>query len=468
MNQPAPFLIAAEENILGALLIDNRLYGQIGGFLRPEHFYSPLHARIYQLAGEQITSGRKATAISIRPAIGEVEIAPGVTAPQYLTRLCGEVASLIDAHDHAEMVRDAYLIRRISGVGSELVAPAEGHPRDRLAAAFEEIDNIRAELIGASSRRVAVGNVGTDILDRINRVRSGEKVDVFTPTGYGDIDRVMNGGWYGGDLVVMAGRPGMGKTAVACAMAVEAARKGCGVVMFSLEINRLQTAARMMAHRAYSRHSTLNFGRINAAKDIQDEELWRLEETANFFANLPIMIDDTPRLTVSQITQRAKAEKDRMAKLGIPLGLIVVDYLKFVKASDRYKGQRVYEVGEISSGLKELAKDLNTTVILCAQLNRGVESREDKRPDLADLRESGDLEADADAVMFLYREHYYLTRSSDFRSGDAQAIERAIQCEHDLELIIAKNRKGATDIVRLFCDIACSHISQRRSFGASL
>lgn len=459
MTMPVPHSIEAEQNLLGALLTDNRLFGRIGGFLQREHFYDPLHGLIYQTAHDQVAAGRKATPISIEPALGG-ECAPGVSARQYLTKLASEAASLLDAPDHAEMIRDMCVMRRIAGVAGRVTGPDPGYPRDKLSAAFDELDLIRGELVGSNSRRMPVGDISAEILDRVGRVRGGEKVDVYTPTGYPDIDRIMNGGWYGGDLIVLAGRPGMGKTAMACCLAVEAARRGAGAVVFSLEIDRRQTASRMLAHRSYASHTALSFGRINAAKEITDDELWRLEDATKALAKLNILVDDTPRLTVGQIAQRAKAEKEKLAKAGVSLGLVVVDYLKFVKASDRYKGQRVYEVGEISAGLKEMAKDLNTTVILCAQLNRGVESREDKRPDLADLRESGDLEADADAVMFLYREHYYLTRSSEYRAGSIAVQEQAINCEHGLELIVSKNRKGATGTVNLFCDIASSHISQ--------
>ncbi len=462
---PFPYMFRAEQNVLGAILTDNSLYGRVGGMLRPEHFSDPLHARIYEVASGQIVAGRVATPITISPALGDAPISEGVKVSDYLTHLCIDTASLIDVPEQAEMLRDAWAMRRLSALGAVLSHPAENFPRERLSAAFEEIDQIRADLTNAKSRRVAVGNVGNEILERIARVRSGEKVDVFTPTGFADIDKIMNGGWYGGDLIILAGRPGMGKTVMACAAAVEAARRGAGVLCFSMEISSIQTASRMMAHRAYSRTSNLSFGRINAARDINDDELRRLEQVASKMGDLPIAIDDSSRLTVSQIAQRAKVEKERLAKQGIPLGLVVVDYLKFVKASDRYSGQRVYEVGEISAGLKELAKDLNVSVLLCAQLNRGIEAEKDKRPDLAHLRESGDLEADADAVLFLYREHYYLSRSSEFRSGDPEVTNRAIDCEHDLELIVAKNRKGQTGVVKLYCDIGHSHVSQAIEFG---
>ncbi|MDZ5448615.1 replicative DNA helicase [Labrys sp. ZIDIC5] len=454
-----PYIVATEQNVLGALLTDNRVYGRIAGILRPEHFADPLHQRIYEVATNQINAGRVANPISVRPALGEAEIAPGVDVPAYLVRLSQDTASLLDVHDHAELIRDSSAMRRLAAIGGQLSSPALEYPYQRLGTAFDEIDALRAELTATTSRRLSIGKAGDETLDRIERARRGEKVDVFVPTGFDDLDRALNGGWYGGDLIILAGRPGMGKTVVACAVGVEAARKGAGVLAFSLEIDSNQTVSRMIAHRAYQPHSTLNFGRITAAKDISDEEMRRIEAVHASMKELPITIDDTPRLTVSQIYQRAKAERDRLAARGIPLALVVIDYLKFVKASDRYKGQRVYEVGEISSGLKEMAKELKVAVILCAQLNRGIEAEKDKRPDLAHLRESGDLEADADAVLFLYREHYYLSRSPEFRASDPETVTKALDCENKLEMIIAKNRKGPTTKIDLFCDIACSHVA---------
>lgn len=466
-NDSTPYIVTTEQNVLGALLSDNRVYGRVAGILKPEHFSDPLHRRIYEVVTNQIIAGRTATPLTVRPALGEVEIVAGVTVPSYLTQLCQDTSSMLDVHEHAELIRDCSAMRQLAAIGNQLSGPAEQYPHERLNLAFEEIDGLRADLTATTSRRVSIGKAGEETLDRLERARRGEKVDVFVPTGFDDLDRALNGGWYGGDLIILAGRPGMGKTVVACAVGVEAARRGAGVLTFSLEIDSNQTVSRMIAHRAYQRHSTLSFGRITAAKDITDEEMRRIESVHASLKELPLTIDDTPRLTVSQIFQRAKAERDRLAAHGIQLAVVVIDYLKFVKASDRYKGQRVYEVGEISSGLKEMAKELKVAVILCAQLNRGIEAEKDKRPDLAHLRESGDLEADADTVLFLYRDHYYLSRSPEFRAGDQETVTKAIDCENKLEMIIAKNRKGPTTKIDLFCDIACSHVAPayNRLFG---
>jgi replicative DNA helicase len=208
----------------------------------------------------------------------------------------------------------------------------------------------------------------------------------------------------------------------------------------------------------YSGRHVVGYGDIMRGK-IEPEDVWRLEDCEKQLRSMPLVMDDSSGATLAQISARVRSERDRMAKAGTKLGLVVWDYLKFIKASDRYSGQRHYEVGEISVGLKRICLDFGVCGLLMAQLNRQTEGRDDKRPQLADLRESGDLEADADVVAFVYREAYYADRAAGAKNGDPDLIRQAVDAQNKLELIVAKNRTGATRTHHLWCDIRCSKIS---------
>lgn len=471
MSHPLPaallYSIEAEQAVLGAVLIDNTAAGPISVYLRAEHFYDPLHRTIYQAILNLIEGGYVATPVSVLPGVGQGQINDKVTVAEYLVRLVVSAPRVGGLGTMAELIRDFCAMRRVVAIGGDLAALLVGQPRERLARAFEMIDTVRAELAGADLRRAPISTVAGDLVARIERVRAGLAVDLFHKTGFSDLDGALQGGWYRGDLIIIGGRPGMGKTVLACCLALEGAkvdRSGkTGVLAYMLEIGEMQTAARMLAHRIYLDRAPLQYGRILSGKNLTDEDMWRLEEGLIKLKSLPLIIDDSSSLPLTQIVQRTAAEQVRMAKEGVELGPVVIDYMKFVKSSDRYAGQRTHEVGEISLGLKKMAKDLGVPVILLHQLNRGVEQqgRADRRPDLADLRDSGDLEADADVVIFPFREYYYLSRSADFRNNVEEVRLRASECEHDLELIVAKNRKGPTAVIKVWCDIGCSHISQR-------
>jgi replicative DNA helicase len=234
--------------------------------------------------------------------------------------------------------------------------------------------------------------------------------------------------------------------------------EGFGALAYSLEVPKKQITARYLSDLAYRAQSPLEYGRI-ARGDFNDTDAWMLDDAAKRLGALPLTLDATSRITLAEIGAGVRAEKARMARDNIRLAVVFIDYLKFIKASDRYKGQRHYEVGEISAGLKQLAKDEGLCVVLLAQLNRALENREDKRPNLSDLRESGDLEADADVVAFIHREAHRVLKSADYRSNKAEAIAHYVAIQHEAEIILGKNRAGPEKTAHLWCDPSCSTMS---------
>jgi len=455
--------IEAEQAVLGSLLLNNGLYGKLGRFLRAEHFFDPLHGAIFAASEALLNDNRPANPITVLPAIGDQPLGDSSTK-SYLIALVSRRTLSPDIESLAELVRDYAVSRRLAAIGGQ-VAGAGEQPRSANERAFDEIDMVRGDLAGAIDKREALGALAERFLDSVERRREGKEEVLRYSTGLPDLDKDLQGGLYAGELTILAGRPGMGKTALACSLARRIAKtegERCGVYLLSFEVNDEQVAARMLADQVYRKTDALGFGKILKGSDLDAEEMWRLEEGRVLLAKLPLMVDTTSNLSLGQVVQRVKAEKERLARQNRRLGPVIIDYLKYIRASARYRGQRHLEVGEITAGLRQAAKDLEVPMVLLVQLNRQVEQqgRGDRRPNLGDLRDSGEIEQDADVVIFAYRDHYYVINSPEYRAGNADALIKASQVEHDFEAIIAKNRKGPTRTVMLYCDIACSHISQ--------
>ena len=291
---------------------------------------------------------------------------------------------------------------------------------------------------------------------------AGEVPDRTVSTGFADLDAA-TGGYRGGDLWILGARPGIGKTVYAVTSGNKVARKGWGVKLFSLEVAEPQIMARLLADLAFAAGDPVPFKdvlRAQAKRDVlTGSQLDRLERARELLADRPLVLDVASRLSPGEIKLRVHAERQRMAARGVELKVVFIDYLKQVAASDRYKGNRVQEIGEVSYSLKQLAKDEDVCVVLLAQLNRELEKREDKRPTLADLRDSGDLEADADVVAFLHRESHHLLNSEAYKRQDPDTLSRYLDTKYEAEVILGKNRAGPTITVPLWCNMACSTMS---------
>lgn len=458
-----PHNIEAEQALLAALMLRPDQLPEVAQWVRPEHFYFADHQDVFACIEALVAANVEPTGVNIKGYLREPTIA-GEPAHVYLARIMQEATGW-SAASHARVVRDMATRRAMLAVGESLVERARFDPADTAAQAMiedteQKLLDLRAIVPQAHLAGQSAHEGMAWMRERITSLRGGLIASTAVSTGIADLDRVTNGGFQRGQLWLLAGRPGMGKTVAMTTLSRNAAREA-GVLVFQLEVTRDQQWSRYLADLAYVHNRPLPFGRIMAGVDLEDDEVWRIDNAARRIEQLHLRLECEPSATVAQIAFAVKAEKRRLAKQGLSLGVVFIDYLKFVRVSDRYKGNRVLEIGEISGSLKQLAKAEDICIVLLAQLNRQVEAegRADRRPTVADLRDSGELEQDADTVLLLYRESVYLERKLK-ASNDAETAARLIDRQHALELILGKNRSGKTCTLDLWCDVSASSIAQ--------
>jgi len=472
-RQPLPHNIELEQALLGAILVQNDAF-HVANFLEPRHFYEPVHAKIYEIAASLIRVGKVATPINMPPFLPSDLTIGGMTVSKYLARLSAEATTVINAADYARSIRDFSERRDLIAVCEATIAAAMNAAPDQNAHAIGNaaLDGL-AEIITADTTHGTgairpIGAAMADFVEHVAAIYQGTASDDVIKTGLLDLDE-RTGGMARGSLIVLAGRPAMGKTTVAAAIGCNAAREGHGVAFFSLEMPSRQIMPRMLADTMFdvsdrlTIDNRLSIHRISKAK-FSPDEFNTIVDAARAMERWPFWIDDTPRATAGSILAKCQATKKKMERAGHQLDIVILDYLKFVHASDRYAGQRHYEVGEITAGLKQLARQLNCVVLLCAQLNRNVEKRDDRRPQLSDLRESGDIEADADLVLLLFRESYYLQNDPGLQT-DPEKMRRLEQVEHQLEIIVAKNRLGPTTTIPTYINLEFSAVRDSAKQG---
>lgn len=474
-----PSNIELEQGFLGALLMDNSLFGAVAGFLKPEHFTEELHRRIFSVAASMISKGRVASPVTLRTFLGDHDAGGGATIPQYLARLIVDAPPSISGRDYGRGIHDLASRRVIIDAARVAIAEASDAPVDLepaaiASAAIEALQNV-TDAIGGLQTRIDPGAAAQTVLDRARAIRAGEKRNAGVPTGLPDLD-MRTGGFRPGELWVLGGRPGQGKSVISIDFGRKVAEHGArqianggvavGTLLFSLELPEEQVVARLLAGIAYRPRSPIAFGQIMRG-ELQEEDIDRLEEARAHLERLPLAIDVAPSLSVAEIASRVRAEKSRMAKRNVRLAVVFIDYLKFIRATDRYRGLRVYEIGEITGALKQLAKAENICVVLLVQANRAVEAkdRRDKRPGMADLRDSGDIEADADVVAFIYRESVYLKQSPEFARGETEALLAYTEAEFRGEIIVAKSRSGPTGTTNIWIDAGASTFASQAREG---
>ncbi len=378
------------------------------------------------------------------------------TFGEYVARLLSVAALPMELKAYAADIRDTWAFRSMSEA-LQRASDADGMPASRLDILLTEIDSVRASLAEAKATRETAGETGAAVLQRVNASRMGNGEPTGATTGFGELDRVMLG-YRSGELVIVGARPGIGKTTFGTSSAWQCAVAGNGVMFFSLELSRDAIGARLLADHSFSGSGVVTHSAIREARGLSDDQFIRLLQANEGLRQLSLEVDYAARLSVAELGARVAASKKRMARRGIALRVVFIDYLKQLKASDRYRGQRHYEVGEITAGLHEIAKREEVCIVLLCQLNRGIESESNKRPDLHHLRESGDIEADADVVLFLYRPAYYVSRTKEYQEGDLSALDEFQRLKNKLEVIVAKNRNGETCVVDLFCDMGASAV----------
>lgn len=452
-----PFNIEAEKALLGALLIENGLVAELPVPLDEAHFMEPLHGRIFARIRQMADQGRVASPVTLKPLFDDDTALAELGGMAYLVGLTEDPAVLLAARDCARQVHDLALLRALVQVGTDLVATATDTSADiaplaQIEAAEEALYRVaeRGEMPGAATSFAQAASRAIQMTAR--SMKSGGHLSGLT-MGLNGLNAKL-GGLHNSDLVVLAGRPAMGKTALAtniafhCAMrhVLEreqpgATRNGAPVAFFSLEMSADQLANRILAERSGINSEDLRRGAI------RQEEFNRLARAAQELADLPLIIDDTPALSIAGLRTRARRLKRQRG-----IGLIVVDYLQLLQGSARAgSDNRVQEISEITRGLKTLAKELDVPVLALSQLSRAVEARDDKRPQLADLRESGTIEQDADIVLFVFREEYYhAQKKPEDGSEKFQAwLDKAHRIEGRAEVIVAKQRHGSTGPVPL-------------------
>lgn len=452
--------IEVEQALIGSCLGRPDVYASVCGMIDAEQFSEPWHTAIWVAFEQLAAAGKTLTPNNLVAALGDGEVAQGFTLARYVARCASESAMPgVMVADLARQVRHAWALREIVACSSDAATGTKmpgADPLLMMGDMMERLEGIRVGLNPRLPRFLPANEVASALVDRVAKNYSGQAKGITT--GIRDLDHKLGGGLQKGNLVIMAGRPGMGKTLTAVSITKEAATAGHATGVFSLEMGREQIGSRYVSNIMFAHHGVKVASGSMLYGNLTERQAEQVMAASKEFAELPLHIDDSSGLMVGEVSARTRALADRFAREGKTLELVVIDYLKFLRASDRYRGQRHYEVGEISAGLKQLAKDLNVSVVLLAQLNRAVESREDKRPQLSDLRESGDLEADADQVIFLYREAYYLARQEP-KPGTHEHGEWQLDMEaahNKIEIIVDKNRMGSTGAITAFCDPAVS------------
>ncbi|URF48570.1 replicative DNA helicase [Dinoroseobacter shibae] len=453
-----PQNIEAEQQLLGAILTNNDVFDRVSMIIQPEHFFDPVHRRIYEVAATRIQKNALASPVTLKAFLEDDPGLAELGGPAYLVRLAGAAISAFAAKDYAQMIYDLAIRRELIELGQEIVSKA---------AQVDVASEPKEQIVEAEQALYALGEQGksdsgfqsflravTQAVDVANAAYQRDGGLAGVSTGLIDMDKKL-GGLHRSDLLILAGRPSMGKTSLATNMAfniAKAYRRGVkpdgsegtvngGVVGFySLEMSAEQLAARILSEAAEVPSEQIRRG------DMTETEFRRFVEAAKSLESCPLYIDDTPALPISQLAARA-----RRLKRTHGLDVLIVDYLQLVRPATA-KDSRVNEVSEITQGLKAIAKELDIPVVALSQLSRQVENREDKRPQLSDLRESGSIEQDADVVMFVFREEYYKERE---KPGDhdleamAKWQEEMEKLHGRAEVIIGKQRHGPIGTVEL-------------------
>ncbi|MEL7253597.1 MAG: replicative DNA helicase [Pseudomonadota bacterium] len=453
-----PHSIEAEQQLLGAILTNNDIYDKVASLIGPQHFYDPVHARIYETASARIAKGALASPVTLKTFLEDDEGLKELGGPAYLVRLAGAAISAFAARDYAQMIYDMAIRRELIGLGRDIAGQAQRADVDLEPG--DQIIDAEAKLYALSEQgksETGFQSFLSAVTDAVNVANAAFKRDgglAGVSTGLTDMDRKL-GGLHKSDLLILAGRPSMGKTSLATNIAFniakayqrgtlpdggEGAVEGGVVGFFSLEMSAEQLAARVLSEASEVPSEQIRRG------DMTEGEFRRFVEAAKTLEACPLYIDDTAALPISQLAARA-----RRLKRSQGLDVLIVDYLQLVRPASA-KDSRVNEVSEITQGLKAIAKELDIPVIALSQLSRQVESRDDKRPQLSDLRESGSIEQDADVVMFVFREEYYAEREkpSDEKLEEMAAWQERMERLHGkAEVIIGKQRHGPIGTVEL-------------------
>ena len=470
MFRAPPHNIEAEQALLGAILVNNEAFYRVSDFLEPKHFLETIHQRIYELVGGLIRAGKLATPVTLKTFLpAELDIA-GLSVNQYLARLAAEATTIINAEDYGRTVYDLSIRRDLITIGEDMVnlaydAPVDATPQSHIEGAERKLYEL-AETGRYESGFQRFAQALTTAVDMAARAYQRDGSLSGLATALTDLDSRM-GGLQPSDLIILAGRPGMGKTALATNIAYNVAKAWSGEVradghmetvnggivgFFSLEMSAEQLATRIISEQTGIPSNKIRRGTIDEA------DFEKIKDVSIELQNLPFYVDETGGLSIGQLAARARRLKRQRG-----LDLLVIDYIQLLQGSTRRSSEnRVQEITEIPTRLKALAKEINVPILALSQLSRQVEGREDKRPQLSDLRESGSIEQDADVVLFVFREEYYhqMRKPTEAnREKFAEWLTEGERVEGKAELIIGKQRHGPTGTVELQFDAAVTRFA---------
>ena len=459
-----PHNLEAEQGLLGSLLVDNRVVERVGDFLKHNHFFHPAHQRIYTAIQKLIDRNQTASPITLKGYFEQDQDLANVGGAEYLAELASSVVTIINAEDYARNIYELHQRRELILVGEDVVNESFDQNLDeepmkvlqRAEGRLYEIAQSGETKGGFVSLRDSVKTA----IEIAEKAFQTEGNITGVTTGLRDLDEKL-GGLHKSDLLILAGRPSMGKTALAVNIAYNAAQKfadtggkeGGRVAFFSLEMSADQLATRILAEQSGISGDSIRKG------NFREDDFRKFAQAAQKLSSVPLFIDDTPALSISAVRSRARRLQRQHG-----LELLVVDYLQLLTGtgSRQSSENRVLEISEITRGLKAIAKELQIPVLALSQLSRAVEQREDKRPMLSDLRESGSIEQDSDVVMFVYREEYYLSRSEpsmDEADKYAKWQEKMGRAHNVAESIIAKQRHGPIGTIRMHFEPSVTRFS---------
>ena len=464
LERPKLFNVEAEQIILGAIILNNDYLGKVNDILKSESFYEPAHQKIYQyIIQTTLRSNIVADSVTLKLFFDNDEIIKTLGGSNYLSVLLNMGTGIIDVVDYATIIKDLALKRQLVEIGEEIVNNSYKNSSSYTAQTL--IEEAEGELFNLSylgDNTKSFTDISNSLAETVSKIslaieRDGNISGI--PSSYMDMDRLL-GGFQAGDLIILAGRPSMGKSAFAINLAYNAAKffndeykEGRDKVKRSVGFFSLEMPADQIASRILSRETCINASNFRTG-EIEKEDFDKIVEKSNEISRMPFYIDDTPALSIAAIRTRVR----RMVRQK-NLGMVFLDYLQLAQGtSTQSKANRVLEIGEITMGLKAIAKEFGIPVIALSQLSRSVEQREDKKPQLSDLRESGTIEQDADIVMFIYREEYYEERKKPM-DGDPKMnewIARMGKIRNKTEIIVAKHRNGPIGNVVLRFDSGIS------------
>jgi len=445
-----PSNIEAEQAVIGSILVNNDIIDEVASIINSLSFYDPAHVRIYEVIENLNAKGMIANPITLKNFFEKDNMLNEVGGTEYLVKLTRFSGSTKQAIDYAKVIQEMFLRRELVLISDQLSNEtlnmnSDNHNADKI------IENTEKSLFdlaerGSFSQSFKKFNKALDqTIEMATQAMQNDQGIVGVPTGLNDLDLKL-GGLHKSDLIILAGRPSMGKTALATNIAYNAAQnilkrqEKSSVAFFSLEMSSEQLSTRILSEQARIKSDDIRRGKVT------EEEINRYIETSRNIYNLPLYIDETPAITIASLSNRAR----RIKRL-FGLDLIVVDYIQLMRSNSNRNDNRVQEISEITQGLKALAKELSVPVLALSQLSRAVEQRDDKQPQLADLRESGSIEQDADVVMFVYREEYYLERKQP-KLGSIEHAEwqsKMNDVNGLADIILGKQRHGPTGTVKV-------------------